>query len=60
MRMDLSIPECSPLATCECGARIYGDSVNDTLIAWGEHVITVHKDWNNSDITGGPYAAHHA
>lgn len=45
-RMQLGFDDCDPVATCHCGARCKGDSVNDALTAWGRHLTTVHKgEW---------------
>ena len=45
-RMELDFKECDPVATCDCGARCFGDSINDALIAWGKHLTTVHRgEW---------------
>lgn len=44
--MELGWSDCDPVATCYCGARCKGDSVNDALIAWGQHLATVHRgEW---------------
>lgn len=44
--MELGFDDCDPVATCHCGARCKGDSVNDALIAWGQHLATVHRgEW---------------
>lgn len=45
-RMELSFDGCDPVATCHCGACCKGDSINDALIAWGEHLTTAHRgEW---------------
>lgn len=36
--MVLTMPELTPIATCECGHRSYGDSINDAVLAWTAHV----------------------
>jgi hypothetical protein len=42
----LSFSDADPVMTCQCGAKCFGDSVNDALIAWGKHVTTEHReDW---------------
>jgi hypothetical protein len=43
-RIVLIMSDCDPIATCHCGARCFGDSINDALLAWGEHLTTVHRD----------------
>lgn len=40
----LSFSDADPIMTCQCGARCFGDSINDALIAWGSHLTTVHRD----------------
>lgn len=42
-RMQLTFSDCDLVATCHCGARCYGDSINDALNAWGQHLTTVHQ-----------------
>lgn len=45
-RMELDFKDCDPVATCHCGARCFGDSINDALIAWGQHLTTAHRgEW---------------
>lgn len=29
-----------PEATCECGNRSFGDSINDAVLAWTKHVTS--------------------
>ena len=38
LAMVLRFNDTDPLATCECGHRSFGDSINDAVIAWAEHV----------------------
>lgn len=38
LAMMLSLPGASPVATCECGHRSHGDSINDAVLAWTAHV----------------------
>jgi hypothetical protein len=40
----LSFSDATPIMTCQCGARCFGDSINDALKAWGGHVTTAHRD----------------
>lgn len=46
-RMTLHMSDCDPIATCACGVRCFGDSINDALIAWGKHLTTAHanEEW---------------
>lgn len=34
----VALSEVTPEATCECGNRSFGDSINDALLAWAKHV----------------------
>lgn len=47
MKGGLSSGGDSPLVECECGARCYGDSINDAVLSWARHVTTAHssEDW---------------
>lgn len=42
--MTLGWDDCDPVAVCSCGARCKGDSVNDALIAWGQHRASTHRN----------------
>jgi hypothetical protein len=44
MKGELGLHECDGLMTCDCGARIYGDSLNDAAIAWVKHVVEKHPE----------------
>jgi hypothetical protein len=41
--MVLGWNDCDPVAVCHCGARLAGDSVNDAVLAWTQHLTSIHK-----------------
>lgn len=44
--MSLGWSDAYPVATCTCGARFIGDSLNDTVLGWAKHVTSAHReDW---------------
>jgi hypothetical protein len=35
---NLSLGDNNPSVECQCGARVYGDSLNDAVTAWTAHI----------------------
>ena len=40
----LTFSDATPIMTCQCGVRCFGDSINDALAAWGTHLTTLHRN----------------
>ncbi|MFB4276053.1 hypothetical protein ACBJ59_12215 [Nonomuraea sp. MTCD27] len=40
----LAFSDATPIMTCRCGVRCFGDSINDALTAWGIHLTTLHRN----------------
>lgn len=60
IRCSIGFGDADPVVTCECGARLYGDSVNDAVLAWARHITTDQRHRDNgweSDADPGTDAA---
>lgn len=44
MRLRLSHLDAEPRVDCECGHSSFGDSLNDAVLAWTEHVTEQHGE----------------
>lgn len=44
MDVHVHFDDASPVFTCQCGTRHFGDSVIDAFAAWWQHVSIKHPD----------------
>jgi hypothetical protein len=42
MNVTVTFSDCTPIFTCECGARCFGDAVVDAFHSWWKHVSAKH------------------
>jgi hypothetical protein len=49
MNVNVAFSDATPVFTCECAARCFGDSVNDAFASWWRHVADKHPGTFDGD-----------